>query len=186
MPRQAKLVKDLDKKQTKFVDRVKKSTGAKELARTQRVLNAVFLEIDASQLATLASDPDVVRIARVGSYEMDLAETVPYIGGTAVQNAGFDGSGIKVAVLDSGIDYYHADLGGSGDPADFAADDPTGNRQRDHSRTAKVVGGYDFVGSLWVGGPGTPPRHRTRIPSMTEPEADTARMWQTSSAGNTV
>ncbi len=153
---QAKLVKDLDKKQTKFVDRIKKSTGAKELARTQRVLNAVFLEIDASQLATLASDPDVMRIARVGTYEMDLSETVPYIGGTAVQNAGFDGSDIKVAVLDSGIDYLHAALGGSGDPAEFDANDPT-IIEPGTFPTAKVVGGYDFVGSLWVGGATSPP-----------------------------
>jgi minor extracellular serine protease Vpr len=50
---------------------------------------------------------------------------VPYIGASAVQASGFTGKGIKVAVLDSGVDYTHAALGGSGDPADYAANDPT-------------------------------------------------------------
>ena len=57
------------------------------------------------------------RVAPVGNYEKALDETVPYIGATAVQNQGYDGTGIKVAVIDSGIDYLHANLGGSGDPA---------------------------------------------------------------------
>jgi subtilisin family serine protease len=99
--------------------------NARVLARTQLVLNAVMVEVDASVLATLAGNPAVARIAPISDYELDLSETVPYIGASAVQADGFDGSGVSVAVLDSGIDYYHASLGGSGNPADYAADDPT-------------------------------------------------------------
>ena len=40
----------------------------------------------------------------MGNYERDLFETVPYIGASPVQAKGLDGKGIKVAVLDSGID----------------------------------------------------------------------------------
>ena len=58
---------------------------------------------------------------------------------------GLYGKGIKVAVLDSGIDYTHAELGGSGNPADFAANDPN-IIEPGTFPTAKVVGGYDFVG----------------------------------------
>jgi hypothetical protein len=147
---QAKFVRGLSNQQSAFVDRIKALTNAVEIARTQRVLNAVFLEIDASQLDVLASDPDVVRVARVGDYQIDLSETVPYIGASAVHDLGFDGSGIKVAVLDSGIDYYHAALSGSGDPAEYAADDPTVIEPGTFP-TDKVVGGYDFVGSTWDG-----------------------------------
>lgn len=124
-------------------------SNARLLGRVQLVLNAVFLEVDASALPALAQDPRVVRIAPVGDYEIDLSETVPYIGATAVQAMGYDGSGIKVAVLDSGIDYTHAALGGSGDPADFAANDPT-IIEPGTFPTAKVVAGYDFVGSNWA------------------------------------
>ena len=61
--------------------------GAQEIARVQIVLNAVFLEVDASILPALANDPAVARIAPVGNYEVDLSETVPYIGASAVPNA---------------------------------------------------------------------------------------------------
>ncbi len=53
---------------------------ARVVARVQGVLNAVFVEVDASVLPALALDPRVVRIAPVGNYELDLSTTVPYIG----------------------------------------------------------------------------------------------------------
>lgn len=127
------------------------------LARTQLVLNAVFMEVDASQVAALAADPDVLSVHRVRDYQLDLSETVPYIGASAVQAAGFDGSGVSVAVLDSGVDYTHAALGGSGDPNDYLNDDPT-IVEPGTFPTAKVVGGYDFTGSDWFpGGPAEAP-----------------------------
>ncbi len=130
-------------------------SNARVIARVQTVLNAVFVEVDASILPQLAKDPRVVRIAPVGNYEVDLSETVPYIGASAVQAKGFTGKGIKVAVLDSGIDYLHAALGGSGNPADFAANNPN-IIEPGTFPTAKVVGGYDFTGSVWPNGPEMP------------------------------
>jgi subtilisin family serine protease len=122
--------------------------NARVLAQVQLVLNAVFVEVDASVLPQLAQDSRVVRIAPVANYELTLAETVPYIGASAVQAKGFTGKGIKVAVLDSGIDYTHAALGGSGNPADFAANNPD-IIEPGTFPTTKVVGGYDFVGGDW-------------------------------------
>jgi minor extracellular serine protease Vpr len=129
--------------------------NARVIAQTQIVLNAVFVEVDASILPQLANDPAVLRIAPVGNYEKDLSETVPYIGASAVQDSGFTGKGIKVAVLDSGIDYTHAALGGSGDTADYFNNDPN-IIEPGTFPTAKVVGGYDFVGSVWPFGPEMP------------------------------
>ncbi len=133
--------------------------GFKVIARTQLVLNAVFVQVDARYLAELALDPQVTRIAPVGNYELDLTETVPQIGAAAVQALGFDGSGVSVAILDSGIDYTHVSMGGSGDVADYIAayGTDTGPNQTDDTHTvlddqfpnAKVVGGFDFVGEDW-------------------------------------
>jgi subtilisin family serine protease len=144
----------LENEQSAFFKRAsKQAKGAKMLASAQMVLNGVVLEVDASDIEKLAADKDVLRISRVRDYEMDLSETVPYIGAAAVQGAGTDGSGVSVAVLDSGIDYTHAAFGGGGTLADYAAayGDPT---SRDGLfPTAKVVEGYDFVGEVWPFGP---------------------------------
>ncbi len=131
------------------------------LGTTQRALNAVMLRIDARQLGRLASSPDVERISPVVNYEMDLSETVPYIGAAAAHDAGVTGEGVRVAVLDSGIDYTHAALGGPGTRAAYDATFGI-NTQSGHNRsiadrlrgkllfpTDKVVGGYDFVGERW-------------------------------------
>jgi minor extracellular serine protease Vpr len=140
-----------------FLDRCRRAAPTADvLTEAQTVLNAVVLDVDASALPALAQDPAVERIAPVADYQMDLSETVPYIGGAAVQARGYDGKGVRVAVLDSGIDYTHAALGGSGDPTDYEDNNPT-IIEPGTFPTAKVVGGHDFVGGNWTGAVGSPP-----------------------------
>jgi subtilisin family serine protease len=133
--------------------------NARILGQTQLVMNAVFVEVDRSVLDALAGNPAVARIVPVANYELDLSETVPYIGATAVQDAGFDGEGVTVAVLDSGVDYTHANLGGGGTLADYEdayGTDPADPRNTTRDGlfpTDKVVEGFDFVGEQWPFGP---------------------------------
>lgn len=130
--------------------------GAKILAQVTVAHNAIAVTVDAGQLRTIGALPGVVRVRPVIHYEKHLSETVPYIGALAVQTGGVDGSGVKVAVIDSGIDYTHRNLGGSGTAADYAA--ASGNPTAIPAGlfpTAKVVGGYDFVGSTWSTSSGT-------------------------------
>lgn len=160
----ARAKQDLRKQQSDLMSRIKKlDPSARLVAQTQVALNAVFVRVDAAALPRLANDPSVARIAPVGNYELDLAETVPYIGAAKVQQAGVTGDGIKVAVLDSGIDYTHRALGGSGDVAEYDGNDPSVIEPGTFP-TAKVVGGYDFVGSEW---PGT-----DDAPAVEEPDPD--------------
>lgn len=131
------------------------SVGGRELARVQVAHNAIAVRIDASQLRQLAALSGVARIRPVLDYQMTLSETVPYVGGTAVQASGRDGTGVTVAVLDSGIDYTHRNLGGPGTAAAYAAAygaspaDPLNTTLDGLFPTAKVVAGFDFVGEGW-------------------------------------
>ncbi len=132
--------------------------SAEVIAETQIVLNAVFMDVDASDLDTLAADRDVLHVNPVADYELYLDETVSHIGAAAVQAAGVDGTGVSVAVLDSGIDYTHSHLGGEGTLEAYEAaygtsvDDPLNTTLDDLFPTDKVVGGFDFVGESWVPG----------------------------------
>ena len=85
-----------------------------------------------------------------------------------------------MAVLDSGIDYLHAALLGSGNPADFAANNPD-IIEPGTFPTAKVVGGYDFVGSNWTGATGSPSEAPDPDPLDAGPGAVMARTSLTSS-----
>lgn len=133
--------------------------GAKEIARLTKGLNALILEVDATQLAQIAALPGVKSVRPVRNYKLDLSETVPYIGAATAQANGVDGSGVTVAVIDSGIDYTHRNLGGAGTDAAYAAAygtavTDTKNTTRDSLfPTAKVIEGMDFVGEAWPDGP---------------------------------
>lgn len=148
---------DLNQKQNAVMAQAR-GLGGQELGRVAKALNAVIVRIDAAQVPLLETLPGVRSVRALGRYEMDLSETVPYIGAAALQLEGITGAGVRVAVLDSGIDYTHKNLGGSGDLADysFALDHATVPVPGLYP-SAKVVGGYDFVGETWDGTATTPP-----------------------------
>ncbi|WP_287156676.1 S8 family serine peptidase [Chloroflexus sp.] len=137
-----------------------------EVARLRVALNAVIAEVDGTALPALARDAEVVRINPVVNYERATQppmETVPYIGATPdVQAAGFRGKDVRVAVLDSGIDYTHAAFGGPGTLEAYQAaygTSPSDSRNKTLDGlfpTDRVKGGYDFVGEVWPNGPLAP------------------------------
>ena len=73
---------------------------------------ALALDVSWSALAELAEDPAVLRIDLDEGGHGGLAEALPLVGGDLLQTLGFSGSGVQVAVIDSGIDHDHSALAG--------------------------------------------------------------------------
>jgi len=122
-------------------------------ADLMRLTNALQVRIEEDRLGRLARLPGVARIDRVPYYERSLATAVPFVGANQLWNApgiAATGKGIRVGIIDTGIDYTHADFGGSGDPQAYADNDRS-IVEPGTFPTAKVVGGYDFAGDAYSG-----------------------------------
>ncbi|MET0497321.1 MAG: S8 family serine peptidase [Steroidobacteraceae bacterium] len=165
--------------QTQFIARATSlAPSATVIGSVQMVANAVFLEVNATELPAIAKDGAVLHITPAGIYQRELSETVPYIGGETLHGLGVTGKGVRVAVLDSGIDYTHAALGGAGTAAAYAAAwgtsaaDPANKVNGGLFPTAKVIGGYDFVGESWTGADDSPPLAPDEDP-IAAPDAST-------------
>jgi minor extracellular serine protease Vpr len=132
--------------------------GARELGRVHVAHNAIAVTVDASALPAIRQLPGVTTVRPVIHYQLKLDETVPYVGATAVHDRGIEGDGVVVAVLDSGIDYTHRNLGGPGTTAAYAAaygdapGDPENETRDELFPTEKVIEGFDFVGEAWPDG----------------------------------
>lgn len=154
--------------QDKFV-REARGKGAKELARTDLVSNVVVVNVDAEELSALADLPDVISVTGIRDMEKhtttaddpevvsgSLAQAIDYLEVADVHAAGFDGTGVRMAILDSGIDFTHVNLGGPGTDDVVAEcfgqanEAPSGICAELFGPDApKVKGGYDFVGDQW-------------------------------------
>ncbi|GAA2377304.1 S8 family serine peptidase [Nonomuraea africana] len=121
--------------------------------------NGFAATVPADKIDELAKASGVVDVHRARTFVADNAAGGSYIGADKVwQYLGKTGKGIKVGVIDSGVDYLHADFGGSGVAADFAANDKTVIEPGSFP-TAKVVGGYDFVGDAYDAGSSDPAKY---------------------------
>jgi minor extracellular serine protease Vpr len=87
--------------------------------------------------------------------------SVTFIGGTEAHLRGIRGQGMKVGIIDSGIDFTHSMLGGVGTADAFKAVDP--EKPTTAFPNAKVVGGVDFVGTKYNSGA---PSFEDRVPKI--------------------
>ncbi|WP_100405716.1 S8 family serine peptidase [Bacillus solitudinis] len=81
-----------------------------------RIYNGFSIEISESELNLLESLEHIERIDKMAFYQTNLDSSVPFIGGGEVSRlvdedgTHLTGKGVKVAVIDTGIDYRHPDL----------------------------------------------------------------------------
>lgn len=123
-----------------------RSSGVQVLDTLQDAVNGLVVMGKASAIARLSSLPGVVAVQPSRKVTRSNSNSNAYTAVPAAwEDLGITGAGQTVAVIDTGIDYRHADFGGSGVASDFTNDDPTVIESGSFP-TAKVVGGYDFVG----------------------------------------
>ena len=137
-----------------------------EISRYAHVYNGIQALVPANRIAELAALPGVQAVHRAPIHEPALGASVPLINAPDLWQMDLEGEGIVIAIIDTGIDYTHAALGGSGDPQEFADMDPNVIDPALFP-TVKVIGGYDFAGTLYHAG--CPPADEaagicTRIP----------------------
>lgn len=141
----ASIRKSIKSSQNALLARIK-TAGGRVLGQVQDAYNGIKVRINLRAVTKLAALPGVKGVHALQIFKMDNTNGVPYIGAPqAWQDYGLTGAGVKIAIIDTGIDYYHADFGGSGNPADYTAADPTTLADGGFP-TAKVAGGYDFAG----------------------------------------
>jgi subtilisin family serine protease len=131
----------------------RQAAAAAEVSFTERfafskLWNGLSIQVDPVGLSTISRLPGVKAVYPVGVIPVpevtgvspDLETALAMTGADIAQSQlGFDGTGIKVAVMDTGLDYDHGDLGGDG-------------VQRTNSNvfpTSRVIAGFDLVGDSY-------------------------------------
>jgi subtilisin family serine protease len=104
------------------------ATSSRITRRYSLLFAGVAATVNVAVRERLRQLPYVAAVHEDESVHAMLADSVPLVGAPTVWSTyGVTGVGVKVAILDTGIDYTHPDLGGC------------------FGSGCKVVGGYDFV-----------------------------------------
>ena len=114
------------------------------------LFKGISVSVPPDQLGKLRSLRSVAQLFPVSTYTVgpdttaspDLANAIQMTGADVAQAAGWTGKGVKVAVMDTGIDVDHPDLGGDGNPA---APHPFPN--------SRIIAGTDLVGDSYNADP---------------------------------
>ncbi len=138
---------------------------AREIYRVKNALNGIAIAVEADRLAAIQALPGVKGIVPIAAEFPTNSTSVPFIGAPNVWAntiglpAGVDGTGIRIGIIDTGIDYLHPAFGGPGATAadyttertDTATFTTVGTATGGSFPTAKVVGGNDFAGDAYTG-----------------------------------
>jgi subtilisin family serine protease len=129
------------------------AAGAQVLADYQSAINGIKVRAGHDKVAQMQAIPGVVGVRPVFLTTRDNTNGVPMIGTPAVWAGapGFRGEGMKIAIIDTGIDYTHANFGGPGTVAAYDAANANDTDAPDPtligpSATTKIKGGTDLVG----------------------------------------
>ncbi len=145
---------NLRQRQDRIADHVR-ALGGKVGNGYQAAYNGMKVTISSRDVAKLAKIPDVVGVHALTPKSFSNVHGVPLVGAPEVWDGiagvgSFAGEGIKIADIDTGLDYTHADFGGVGTVAAYQAALATDTAAPDPAQfgpsAPRVKGGTDLVG----------------------------------------
>jgi subtilisin family serine protease len=171
IPQQAEAIAQ-EQEQT-ISDLKKISPDIRVLIRYRLVLNGLVVWAPAEALKQIKNIPNVIlseksgQFARLQDEDQEYNKTgmvtdktsVKFIGSEAAYAQNIRGQGMRIGVIDTGIDYTHKMLGGNGDPSTYKAINPASSTSAFPNN--KVVGGIDLVGTEYSP---SSPNLKARIP----------------------
>lgn len=130
--------------------------GATVLREYQNAYNGLAIRIPRRQVALVRGLPGVAKVHPLHPKKPTATNAVPFLATPAAWGsrvAGFHGESIKVAIIDSGIDYTHANFAGPGTPEAYQAARAGGALPADPSlfgpNALRIKGGIDLVGDAY-------------------------------------
>ena len=118
------------------------------LFSAQRVYNGIAVLANEAQRTAIAQLPGVKAVHPLIPKQPSNSVSMPFLGVPALWQAGAPagllGQGVRIAIVDTGVDYLHRDFGGPG--AGYLENDRTRVGDVPGYPGPRVVGGYDFVG----------------------------------------
>jgi subtilisin family serine protease len=123
-----------------------RGVAAVELYRTSRLMNGVALEVPAASIPQLRQLAEVRGVYPIVPKRPTLASALPLVRAVqAWERQGLTGQGVRVGIIDTGVDYRHRTFGAVGS-----------------FPNSKVVGGYDFAGDSYDAGSNDPAKRTPR------------------------
>jgi len=138
---------EIKSKQEPLLGRIRQG-GADVVGQLQSAYDGIMVR--GGDPARLAALPGVVAVRPLEKFQASNERGVPFVGTPPVWASSLTGAGVKVAIIDSGIDYTHANFGGPGTRAAYLDAFAHGTEAPPPTLVGagapKVKAGFDFVG----------------------------------------
>jgi subtilisin family serine protease len=147
-------------------------SGSRVLYQTHALLAGVGVYTNVANLSALQRIAGVRAVYPIAPKTPSLSYSVQLVHAPQVWSTstyGDRGENSTIAIIDTGVDYTHADLGGPGTTAAYQAARASDTSAPVYPDPTKILGGYDFVGDAYNA---ADPDHSTPAPDPNPLDCD--------------